>query len=513
MRSQPRIPAVTYTRVSSDEQEKDGFSIPAQHKLLRNYSGNEDIEVRHEYEDVENAKKTGRPAFEEMVTFLKREAKKPRDERCRTVLVEKTDRLYRNIRDYVTLDELDLDIHFVKENCVLSPDSHSSAKFMHGIKVLMAKNYVDNLSEETKKGLLEKAEQGIWPLRAPIGYQSVEGTNGKKIVEFNSALEPSLRRLFEAYATGTYSLDELVVMAREEGLVAPRSGKPIHKSHVHKILCNPFYYGQFKWRGKLYHGIHDPLVTRELWDKVQDTLRDRGTKKPRKRKHNFAFSGLMQCGHCECAIVGEIKKGRYIYYHCSGHKGKCPEPYVREEVLEQKFTEILSGLVFDDEILSWISSALRESHADEKRFHAEAIDRLQSEYKRLQNRVETAYEDKLDGRIDVEFYDRKTGEWRDEQARIRDSIERHENANQSYMDQGVALIELASRAAELFEKQESREKRRLLNFVLSNCTWANGELTPIFRQPFDMSADAATACAKEKAAGADSDDLRLLMGG
>src|SRR5262245_35921339 len=99
-----------------------------------------------------------------------------------TILVEKTDRLYRNLPDYATLDELDLDLHFVKENVVLSPDSHSSQHFMHGIKVLMAKQYVDNLSEEVKKGMREKAEQGIWPSKAPIGYLNVDGPDGKKIV-------------------------------------------------------------------------------------------------------------------------------------------------------------------------------------------------------------------------------------------------------------------------------------------------------------------------------------------
>src|SRR5439155_22967626 len=89
------------------------------------------------------------------------------------VLVEKTDRLYRNLKDWVTLDDLDLEIHFVKENVILSRDSRSSEKFIHGIKVLMAKNYIDNLSEETKKGMLEKAEQGIYPTVAPLGYRNI----------------------------------------------------------------------------------------------------------------------------------------------------------------------------------------------------------------------------------------------------------------------------------------------------------------------------------------------------
>src|SRR5689334_25147211 len=92
-----------------------------------------------------------------MVKFLKRSS-------VRVLLVEKTDRLYRNLKDYVTVDELDLEIHFVKENVIVSQDSRSSEKFMHGIKVLMAKNFIDNLSEETKKGMLEKAEQSIYQI-------------------------------------------------------------------------------------------------------------------------------------------------------------------------------------------------------------------------------------------------------------------------------------------------------------------------------------------------------------
>ena len=136
----PRQDAVKYGRVSSKEQEKEGFSIPAQFKLLDQYAKSQGLKVVREFVDVETAKKPGRAGFEEMVKFLKRSS-------VRVLLVEKTDRLYRNLKDYVTVDELDLEIHFVKENVVVSQDSRSSEKFMHGIKVLMAKNFIDNLSE------------------------------------------------------------------------------------------------------------------------------------------------------------------------------------------------------------------------------------------------------------------------------------------------------------------------------------------------------------------------------
>jgi site-specific DNA recombinase len=138
--------AVIYVRVSSKEQEKEGFSIPAQLKLLKEYAAANGFSVTQEYVDVETAKQTSRAAFGEMVAYLKAHPS------VRVMLVEKTDRLYRNLKDWVTVDELDVEMHFPKEGVVLSRDSRSSEKFMHGIKVLMAKNYIDNLSEEARKG-------------------------------------------------------------------------------------------------------------------------------------------------------------------------------------------------------------------------------------------------------------------------------------------------------------------------------------------------------------------------
>ncbi len=117
------------------------------------------------------------------------------------------------------------------------------------------------------------------------------------------------------------------------------------------------------------------------------------------------------------------------------------------------------------------------------------------------------YVDKLDRRVTDEFFDQKSAEWRQEQAGDRQNLEQHENANQSYLQEGVAILELANRAAELFEKQSASEKRRLLDFVLSNSSWGNGELTVEFRQPFDLIAVGATELKQMKAAGVDSDDL------
>src|ERR1700678_1905606 len=233
-----RKQAVIYARVSSKEQEKEGFSIPAQLKLLKEYAAANGFAIAQEYVDVETAKQTGRAAFGEMVAYLKAHPS------VRVMLVEKTDRLYRNLKDWVTVDEVDVEIHFPKEGVVLSRDSRSSEKFMHGIKVLMAKNYIDNLSEEACKGMTEKAEQGIWPTKTPLGYKNVNGPDGRKIIVVDVALAPIAARLFDWYARGEISLREAARKAHTAGLLYPKSGAKVPVSTVHTILRNRLYTGR-----------------------------------------------------------------------------------------------------------------------------------------------------------------------------------------------------------------------------------------------------------------------------
>src|SRR6266849_8780785 len=187
--------AVIYARVSRKDQEREGYSIPAQFKLLREYAISHGFEIVREFVDVETAKAAGRKQFEEMVRFFKQNPS------CRVLIVEKTDRLYRNFRDCVTLEDLELEIHLPKEGQIISKDSKSQAKLVHGIQVVIARNYIENLREEVKKGMREKAEQGIYPSRPPFGYRNniLEHT-----IEVDPARVPALTRMFELYASGQH---------------------------------------------------------------------------------------------------------------------------------------------------------------------------------------------------------------------------------------------------------------------------------------------------------------------
>ncbi len=168
----------------------------------------------------------------------------------------------------------------------------------------------------------------------------------------------------------------------------------------------------------------------------------------------------------------------------------------------------------DHEVLAWVRQAVRESHKDEKALHDDAIAKLQREHKRLQDRIDVMYEDKLDGRIDADYFDRKAAESRSEQCRITRDVEAHRTAHQSYVEEGIKLLQLAQRAHQVFENQPPAEKRKMLDFVLSNCRWKDGQSAAEYRQPFDLIAAATEADRQARASGGSrSGDFGNWLGG
>lgn len=471
---------IVYARVSSKEQKEEGYSIEAQQKLLREYANKNGLLIVKEFVDVETAKRAGRDSFEKMIQFLKD------NHSIKTILVEKTDRLYRNFRDYVTVDDLDLEIHLVKENEILNGESKSHQKFIHGIKVLMAKNYIDNLSEETRKGMIEKAEQGYYPSVAPMGYLNGEKKEGDKIIKMlviDEQRAPIIQKLFRLYSTSDYSLETLTRIANEDGLRS-KFGKKLHKSVINHILKNPIYTGDFIWCEKRYVGSHTPIITKALFDMVQDVFEDKNIPKPSKKE--FPYTGLMLCGDCGCAITAEIKKGRYVYYHCTWHKPCNNKSYVKQEYLDEAFEHIVKNIHITDDALSLIKKSLIESHKDEADYHNRQISALNANYRLLKQRIDKIYIDKLDGKISENFYEEKVADWQKEAEEVSEKIERHKNADVNYLTQGVHILELANRAYSLYIKQKPAEKRKLLNILLSNCTLDGKNLIPQYKKPFDL---------------------------
>lgn len=472
---------VCYARISSEEQKKQGYSIEAQLKLIREYASCNSYSISKEYVDVETAGKSGRKNFSLMVKSI--EEIKSTGMKV-AILVEKTDRLYRNIKDWVLLDDLDVEVHFVKEGSVLSNSSKSSDKFMHGIRVLMAKNFLDNLREEVNKGMDEKAEQGHYPSRAPLGYCNVR-TNGKSFIEPDSNA-PLITGLFRKYSTGDYSLESLHDEMVKEYPIRSCFGKVISRSAMGNLLKNPVYHGVFRWRGKQYIGKHQPLVSPELFDMVQDKLQEKSQQKKKSTKKQWLYQGMIECEMCSSALTMEIKKKKYIYYHCTNSKRNCSKVYIREERIEEQIIEHLSQISPSRELTELVAQTLRESKQDLDQYQLSRRQELEHEYQEVQRKLSVLYEDRLSGRITTDFYDKTKDNLVLTQREIEQRMLNLTKAGHQYLDEGVKIIELAESAVNTYKTADLSTKRRFLKIVLSNLLFRENQIEPIWRKPFDL---------------------------
>ncbi len=471
-----RRQAMIYARVSSREQEREGFSIPAQLDLLRAYAEEHSLDVLHEYTDVETAKRTGRTQFGKMLTALRKKRKTQP-----VILVEKTDRLYRNLKDWVSVDALKVDVHLVKEGVVLSDDSRSSEKFVHGIKVLMAKNYVDNLSEEVRKGMHHKAADGYWPSSAPIGYLN-HRENGRSRLVLDPDRAMMIRMVYELYDTGTWSLNRLAKHVGEQGYRGKRGGK-ITASQIHAILRNPLYAGRFYWGGELFDGKDPRIIPWALYERIQDQMDGHVYTRPQVRE--FAYGGgMLTCGHCGSAITAEKKKQKYIYYRCSQ---RCEaHAYIREKDVMGQFLAHVRTLQMPESLAKALATGLREQHGQmeaDVRARMTAAHARVDKYGRL---IEAAYEDKLEGNITDAFFQEKRTEWERLRREAARDIERLTQVSSKTLDQAIGLIELSRRAHSLLSEREPLEQRDLLETLLSNSFLTGKVLTVEWREPFGI---------------------------
>ena len=451
--------AVLYARVSSKEQEKGGFSIPAQIDFLTAYAKENQIEIVQVFTESETAKKAGRTNFNNMVQLLKK------NKDVRIILVEKTDRIYRNFKDFVVLDEFDgLEVHLVKENMIISDKAPSHIKFMHGMKVLMAKNYIDNLSEEVRKGISKKCELGYYPAKAPIGYKNI-CKNGLHIIEIDKELAPYIKQAFELYITTNLSFKSLAEVLTKDGMRI--NGKPCRKHNIENIFDNPIYYGEFVHNGKKFKGVHEPIITKELFQAVQS--KRKAVEHPKRRKHQFVFTGMIQCKECGCSLVGELKKGKYIYYHCTGNKGgTCKKRYIREEMIERVFLDILDTMYVSPEEREQILATIKEMVCVKEKTENTMIENISKQIQLLKNRLNKMYIDKIDGKIPEEFFNEKSVEWNNEIQELEVELNAICKSDDSFFANCQKILELCENASACYLAGTVEEKQQILKMMCSN---------------------------------------------
>ena len=371
----------------------------------------------------------------------------------------------------------------MREGLVLNLKSNSADILRWDMGTMFARSYVLQLSDNVKRSKEQAAKNGIWIGLAPIGYKHALDDVGEKTIVPDPERAHQITKLFELYSTGNYSLLKLTQEAEKMGFRS-KKGQKIAKSMVNQILRNPFYCGMMQTKYGLTEHHYQPLVSRALFQQVQDIAAGYHKKPHKSVSEPFILRGLITCTHCGCVVTPEIKKKRYIYYSCTNAKGTCKRVYVREEPLIGTLSGYFDQICLSEQQITDVTQYLKEIHESEARFHTESLQTLRIEQDRIQRRLNQVYDDKLDGLIDEKMYLERVSSYKSRQTEIVEQMERHEKADKNFYITANLVMNLASRAREIFESSEADEKRQLLDLMFQNLKLQDASLSVQVREPF-----------------------------
>jgi len=471
---------ILYARKSSEEDDRQILSLDAQETECRSYAARHGTAITAVVREAHSARKPGRPLFQGMLRDCEDLLGSGRPV---TVLCHKPDRLLRNLADWARLNDLmdkGLDLAFVTG----SYPNNAQGKMAFGVNVLFAKYYVDNLSEEVRKGMREKLARGEWPGAAPLGYRNLD-----KRIAIDPATAPLIVRAFERFSTGEWSLHRLADQLFLEGLTGRRLKRKLTKNVLRThVLGNPFYCGLMRYGGELYPGIHEKLITAALFDRVQEALA--GRTRPKRYRHDFRFSGVFTCRACGGLRVGDLKKGRYVYYRCSARRG-CTEPALREETLAALLRERFSS---DINLVPEIQLALRQgaqelAAAEDERGGA-SMTSLGRQHTLVKQKLDALLDLRLLGQVSAEEFQEKRAELLLEEARAREQIQTFELKHADPQEAIERFIATCNELGSLLLTATPQEVRALLRLVGSNYCIAGRSVDFEPVEPFSMATQA-----------------------
>ena len=341
-----------YARKSTESEERQVLSIDSQIKEMLQLANKEGLEIVEIKKESHSAKATGqRPVFNEIVNEINAG-------KFNGILTWAPDRISRNAGDLGRIvDLMDqgllLEIRTYGQKFTNNPNE----KFLLMILGSQAKLENDNKGINVKRGLRAKCEMGLWPSVAPTGYLNEKRTDRKGYVLVDPMRAPIIKQMFEKVANDQWSGRNLYRWLRNEAKFVTKNGKPLCLANIYIILKNTFYYGVFEYprnSGNWYTGKHEPIITKDLFERVQHQLeRDHITKSQSKE---FAFTKLIKCGLCGSGITADEKfkkqkngmTHRYVYYGCTKVRDlSCKCGYIREEALVEELSKIIDKVSLD----------------------------------------------------------------------------------------------------------------------------------------------------------------------
>ena len=472
-----------YARKSTDDEEKQLLSIPAQLDELRSFAQKEQINIADIFIETKTAKIPGRAIFNEMIGRIEKGE-------VSGILAWHPDRLARNAVDagkvvYLVDTGKIVDLKFPTFWFQNTPQG----LFMLSIAFGQSKYYVDNLSENTKRGHRQKIRMGIYPNHAPLGYLN---DRLKKVIVVDRSIISIVKQVFELYSSGKYTLEQISLFLFKHH-IQTKNNRPHPKDRIKEILTNPFYYGYFRYNKEMYKGIHEPLITKKLFDRVQEVIIDRGRSHP-KQPLNFPFAGLIHCGECGMMITAEqhikyyktINHGQlFVYYRCSKKNlaVKCLQPYITEDVIIPQLNQLIQKVSLSTDDYEWFQTKMNEDVQKETSSVRGIVQEFKNEINGITQQLDKLLNIFIDNLISRDEYLKKKEELMSKKKTLEEKITTLEQSPykwlepmREFFDNALQADKIASDNTNLFEKREFLKKTGS-NLTLKDkrvdCDWLN----------------------------------------
>ena len=484
--------AVIFARVSSEEQKK-GASIDAQLKTVIDYCDNRKFKILDKFSIVESSTRGGRLKFYEMLEFVKAQKHKT------AIVVNCVDRLQRGYKECVELDDLRkqgrIELHFYKEGFYLHRDSNSSDILRWDMGVLSAKMYVGSLRDNVIRSQEYKRENGQWQSCASVGYLNISKTKTTAAdIVIDEERAPKVKRLFEEYAKGGRTLQDITNLARTMGLSSKmcRVNKTISRAQIQNILKNTFYIGYFTQKGKVYKHNYPLFIDEDLFRIVQDTMegRKRAPSKLYYGDKQYVFTGLVRCGCCGSLMTCETKvkdeKHSYNYLKCNKLRSKCSQKPINEaKILAQLENELCLPLAISDDMLKNIKSEVKKRLKEENINTSNLKRDITIKLNNLDEQIKTLFRGYIQGECDEKMYNELKTEIELEKEKLQKDMDRYLEIDTETDEILANIAEVAANVGKFLKSPIISQKRDILKLILSNCKTDEKNLCFTITKPFD----------------------------
>jgi len=487
-----------YCRKSSEDEERQVLSIEAQLAELREFAKQNNLFIVREWTESKTAKEPGREIFNQMLARIEKG-------NAQGILAWNPDRLARNSVDggkiiYLVDNEKIKSLKFPTFWFEPTPQG----KFMLSVAFGQAKYYTDNLRENILRGIRQKIRRGELSAKAPLGYFNEPRL---RTIEPDKRTFNKVKEVLRAFATGEYTLTKIQSKMFSLGLVG-KEGKPLHLSTIQHILTNPFYYGHFRYRGEIHQGSHKPMISKKLFDQIQQALKDNGKPRKKRKEKDFKFLNFAKCGECGYAVTAEkqIKKSglEFIYYHCT-YKSKIQKCSQRRFLREENFAKQIKNYcqkvslpdVWRDRYLSKLKKWENENRQTSDLF-AQNLRKEISAIKTKMERLTNAY---LAEAMELAEYQQTKNALMAEKKTKEEKLSDFERKGNHWLELTRNWILEANQAKNLALQGNFSEMKNFLKKIGLNRRLARGRLEIDFKKPWNLlyflPAEARAECPSE----------------